>query len=99
MVTRAPFLTTRFGAYLHREVPAEDTELYDPRDAGRTNPQHLKRPALSRGLLCPASSGCAVTRRTASIFEGNADRIAGEFPGNFVEAAEFRPCHTAPCSS
>ena len=27
MVTRASFLTTRFGGYLHREVPAEDTEL------------------------------------------------------------------------
>ena len=24
MVTRAPFLTTRFGGYLHREVPEED---------------------------------------------------------------------------
>ena len=27
MVTRAPFLKTRFGAYHHREVPAEDAEL------------------------------------------------------------------------
>jgi len=27
MVARAPLLTTRYGAYLHREVPAEDTEL------------------------------------------------------------------------
>jgi phenylpropionate dioxygenase-like ring-hydroxylating dioxygenase large terminal subunit len=27
MSTRAPFLTTRFGAYLHRDVPQEDTEL------------------------------------------------------------------------
>jgi phenylpropionate dioxygenase-like ring-hydroxylating dioxygenase large terminal subunit len=27
MTTRPPFLTTRFGAYLHREVPAEDAEL------------------------------------------------------------------------
>jgi phenylpropionate dioxygenase-like ring-hydroxylating dioxygenase large terminal subunit len=27
MVTRAPLLTTRYGAYLHREVPAEDAEL------------------------------------------------------------------------
>ena len=27
MVTRAAFLTTRFGGYLHREVPEEDTEL------------------------------------------------------------------------
>jgi hypothetical protein len=27
VVTRAPFLTTRFGGYLHREVPEEDTEL------------------------------------------------------------------------
>ena len=27
MTTRPAFLTTRFGAYLHREVPEEDTEL------------------------------------------------------------------------
>ena len=27
MATRAPFLKTRFGAYFHRDVPAEDTEL------------------------------------------------------------------------
>src|SRR6516164_9531720 len=27
MITRAPMLTTRFGAYLHREVPAKDAEL------------------------------------------------------------------------
>ena len=27
MVARAAFLTTRYGAYLHREVPAEDAEL------------------------------------------------------------------------
>ena len=27
MTTRAPFLTTRFGGYLHREVPEEDVEL------------------------------------------------------------------------
>ena len=27
MATRAPFLRTRFGAYLHREIPEEDTEL------------------------------------------------------------------------
>jgi nitrite reductase/ring-hydroxylating ferredoxin subunit len=27
MATRAPFLTTRFGAYHHRDVPQEDTEL------------------------------------------------------------------------
>lgn len=27
MVTRAPFLKTRFGAYYHREVPEEDAEL------------------------------------------------------------------------
>ena len=27
MTTRSPLLTTRFGAYYHREVPAEDTEL------------------------------------------------------------------------
>ena len=27
MVTRAPLLTTRYGAYLHRDVPAEDEEL------------------------------------------------------------------------
>jgi nitrite reductase/ring-hydroxylating ferredoxin subunit len=27
MVTRAPFLRTRFGGYYHREVPAEDSEL------------------------------------------------------------------------
>src|SRR5436309_6010888 len=27
MTTRPPFLTTRFGAYYHREVPAEDAEL------------------------------------------------------------------------
>src|SRR2546422_8020728 len=27
MATRAPFLTTRFGAYYHRDVPQEDTEL------------------------------------------------------------------------
>ena len=27
MVTRAPILTTRFGGYLHREVPEEDVEL------------------------------------------------------------------------
>ena len=27
MVTRAGFLTTRFGGYLHREVPEEDAEL------------------------------------------------------------------------
>jgi len=27
MVTRARFLTTRFGGYFHREVPAEDAEL------------------------------------------------------------------------
>lgn len=27
MVTRAPFLKTRYGAYLHREVPEEDAEL------------------------------------------------------------------------
>jgi phenylpropionate dioxygenase-like ring-hydroxylating dioxygenase large terminal subunit len=27
MITRAPFLTTRYGGYLHREVPEEDTEL------------------------------------------------------------------------
>ena len=27
MATRAPFLTTHFGAYYHREVPQEDTEL------------------------------------------------------------------------
>ena len=27
MTTRSPFLTTRFGAYHHRGVPAEDTEL------------------------------------------------------------------------
>jgi phenylpropionate dioxygenase-like ring-hydroxylating dioxygenase large terminal subunit len=27
MATRAPFLRTRFGAYFHREIPAEDAEL------------------------------------------------------------------------
>src|SRR5215510_14557648 len=27
MTTRSPFLTARFGAYYHREVPAEDSEL------------------------------------------------------------------------
>jgi len=27
MAIRAPFLKTRYGGYLHREVPAEDTEL------------------------------------------------------------------------
>src|SRR5438309_7342498 len=27
MVTRAPFLKTRFGAYHHRDVPEEDAEL------------------------------------------------------------------------
>ena len=27
MVTRAPFLKTRFGGYYHRQVPQEDTEL------------------------------------------------------------------------
>jgi phenylpropionate dioxygenase-like ring-hydroxylating dioxygenase large terminal subunit len=27
MITRAPFLRMRYGAYLHREVPDEDTEL------------------------------------------------------------------------
>src|SRR5205085_11378685 len=27
MVTRAPFLKTRFGAYYHREGPPEDAEL------------------------------------------------------------------------
>ena len=27
MASRAPFLTTRFGAYYHRDVPQEDTEL------------------------------------------------------------------------
>jgi hypothetical protein len=27
VVTRVPFLTTRFGGYLHREVPEEDAEL------------------------------------------------------------------------
>ena len=27
MVTRAPFLKTRFGAYHHREIPEEDGEL------------------------------------------------------------------------
>lgn len=27
MATRAPFLTTRFGGYFHRDIPAEDTEL------------------------------------------------------------------------
>ncbi len=27
MATRAPFLRTRFGAYFHRDIPDEDTEL------------------------------------------------------------------------
>ena len=27
MITRAPFLTTRYGGYFHREVPEEDAEL------------------------------------------------------------------------
>jgi hypothetical protein len=27
MATRAPFLRTRFGGYLHREMPNEDAEL------------------------------------------------------------------------
>ena len=27
MTTRAPFLTARYGAYLHREVPSEDEDL------------------------------------------------------------------------
>jgi hypothetical protein len=27
MITRAGYLTTRFGGYLHREVPEEDAEL------------------------------------------------------------------------
>ena len=27
MTTRGSFLTTRFGAYHHREVPQEDAEL------------------------------------------------------------------------
>jgi hypothetical protein len=27
MITRAGYLTTRFGGYLHREVPGEDAEL------------------------------------------------------------------------
>ena len=27
MVTRAPFLTTPYGGYFHRETPAEDSEL------------------------------------------------------------------------
>jgi hypothetical protein len=27
MITRASYLTTRFGGYLHREVPEEDAEL------------------------------------------------------------------------
>jgi len=27
MVTRAPFLKTRYGGYFHREIPEEDAEL------------------------------------------------------------------------
>src|SRR6202795_3855559 len=27
MISRAPFLKTRYGGYFHREVPGEDTEL------------------------------------------------------------------------
>jgi len=27
MITRTPILTTRYGSYFHREVPAEDAEL------------------------------------------------------------------------
>ena len=27
MATRAPFLTTRYGGYYHREIPKEDAEL------------------------------------------------------------------------
>src|SRR6516162_10219066 len=30
---------------------------------------------------------------------GYADRVAGKLSSNFVKAAEFHPCHTAPCSS
>jgi hypothetical protein len=59
--------------------------------------QHLCDAPAS--AACLTSSGCAVTRRTTSTFQGNADRVAGKLTSNFVEAAEFRPRHTAPCSS
>jgi hypothetical protein len=32
-------------------------------------------------------------------FQGNAYRVAGKPSRELVEAAEFRPWHTAPCSS
>ena len=42
MVTRAGYLTTRLGGYLHREVPDEDAEL-----GRRLADGYLKDPPLS----------------------------------------------------
>ena len=33
MITRASFLTTRYGGYLHREVPEEDDKVVDLMEA------------------------------------------------------------------
>ena len=42
MATRAPFLTTRFGAYYHRDVPQEDAELTHT-GAGTPCGEYLRR--------------------------------------------------------
>ena len=42
MASRAPFLTTRFGAYYHRDVPQEDTELTHT-GAGTPCGEYLRR--------------------------------------------------------
>ena len=46
MTTRAPFLSQRYGAYYHREVPEPDEELTS------VGPRHAVR-GLSAALLAP----------------------------------------------
>jgi nitrite reductase/ring-hydroxylating ferredoxin subunit len=42
MVTRAPFLKTRYGGYFHRDIPEEDTELTHV-GAGRPCGEYMRR--------------------------------------------------------
>ena len=57
--TRAPFLSTKYSAYYHSQVPKEDEELT------RDRPRHARRrvfaPVLAAGVLWRRARRC--TRR------------------------------------
>ena len=48
MITRAPFLKTRYGGYFHREIPEEDGELTH---VGANREVGIGRRALEAQLL------------------------------------------------